>query len=71
MNDDALKGQIRKCLKQYGVTSQQVIEQAVASAFENGALQGKETLPVRMVLEVEALGIKHTVEGELELDGDA
>ncbi|MFV8835645.1 DUF6494 family protein [Aquisalimonas sp.] len=70
MNDDALNMQIRKCLKQFGVTSQQEIERALGAALEKGALNGDETLSVRMTLEVDGLDISHTISGELDLDAE-
>lgn len=70
MNDDALNMQIRKCLKQFGVTSQQEIERALGAALENGSVKGDEKLPVRMTLEVDGLDISHTISGELDLNAD-
>ncbi len=67
MSDDALNMQIRKCLKQFGVTSQQEIERALERALESGSLKGDEQLGIRMTLEVDGLALKHTVSGELQL----
>lgn len=71
MSDDALNMQIRKCLKQFGVTSQQEIERALEHALESGALSGDETLGIRMTLEVDGLSLKHTISGELKLGEDS
>lgn len=54
---------MRKYLKEVGVTSQQAIERAVRE--EN--LAGKGKLRVRMVLTSEGTGLKHVVEGEIDL----
>lgn len=70
MNDDALNMQIRKCLKQFGVTSQQEIERALGAALEKGTVKGDETLSVRMTLEVDGLELRHSVDGELDLDAE-
>ncbi|WP_290653491.1 DUF6494 family protein [Aquisalimonas sp.] len=70
MSDDALNMQIRKCLKQFGVTSQQEIERALGAALESGKLGGNETLTVRMTLEVDGLDLRHTISGELDLNSD-
>ena len=67
MSDDALNMQIRKCLTQFGVTSQQEIERALERALESGSLTGNEQLGIRMTLEVDGLALKHTVSGELQL----
>ena len=71
MSDDALNMQIRKCLKQFGVTSQQEIERALERALESGSLKGDEQLGIRMTLEVDGLALKHTVSGELQLGQDS
>ncbi|MFO7857940.1 MAG: DUF6494 family protein [Ectothiorhodospiraceae bacterium] len=70
MDNDAVNGQIRKCLKQFGVTSQQAIQDALDQALAEGRLNGSETLALRMTLEVDGVALEHTVEGELKLDGD-
>jgi hypothetical protein len=54
---------MRKYLKEVGVTSQQAIEQVVR---EEG-LGGKGKLKVRMVLTGEGTGLKHVVDGEIDL----
>jgi Family of unknown function (DUF6494) len=54
---------MRKYLKEVGVTSQQAIEQLVRE--EN--LAGKGKLKVTMVLTGEGTGLKHVVEGEIDL----
>lgn len=69
MDQDALNMQIRKALKQFGVTSQQEIEHAVRRALESGELRGSEEVPLRMTLHVERLGVDHTIEGKLDLSG--
>jgi hypothetical protein len=54
---------MRKFLKEAGVTSQQAIERVVRE--EN--LAGKERLKVKMVLTAEGTGLRHVVEGEIDL----
>jgi hypothetical protein len=54
---------MRKYLKEVGVTSQQAIERAVREE----KLAGKGKLKVKMVLTGEGSGLKHIVEGEIEL----
>ena len=54
---------MRKFLKEVGVTSQQAIERAVR---EEG-LGGKGVLKVRMVLTGEGTGLRHVVEGKIDL----
>ena len=54
---------MRKYLKEVGVTSQQAIERVVREE----KLSGKGTLKVRMVLTAEGTGLKHVVDGEIDI----
>ena len=67
MNEDALNMEIRKFLKQVGVTSQREIEKAVRAGLDSGNLKGNETLKARITLTVEGLDIQHTVEQDIAL----
>lgn len=67
MNEDALNMEIRKFLKQVGVTSQREIEKAVRAGLDSGKLQGNETLKARITLTVEGLDLQHTVEQDINL----
>ncbi len=67
MNEDAFNISIRKFLKVVGVTSQREIEQAVREAVESGKLKGSEKLSAKVVLTVDAIGLKHEVEEEIKL----
>lgn len=67
MNEDALNMEIRKFLKQVGVTSQREIEKAVRAGLDSGKLQGNETLKARITLTVEGLDLQHTVEQDIAL----
>ena len=60
---------MRKFLKQVGVTSQQEIEKAVRDAKAAGTLTG-DSVTARMVLTIDAVGMTHTVEGEIATGGD-
>ncbi|MEM8665525.1 MAG: DUF6494 family protein [Pseudomonadota bacterium] len=68
MSQDDFNMSMRKFLKTVGVTSQQEIEEAMRAAREKGALP---TGPVaaKVVLTVEALGLSHTVNGEIQMPG--
>ena len=65
MSEDSFNMSLRKFLKTVGVTSQREIEDAVRAA-DNPS--GKVT--ARVVLTVEALGIAHEVEGQIDLPGE-
>jgi hypothetical protein len=67
MDEEIFNMQLRKFLKHIGVTSQREIEQAVRDALADGRLTGGETVKARVVLSIEALGVSHTIDGEIEL----
>jgi hypothetical protein len=63
MDEQRFNMSMRKYLKEVGVTSQQAIERAVRG--EGLASKGK--LKVKMVLTGEGTGLKHVVDGEIDL----
>lgn len=67
MQEDVFNMSLRKFLKIVGVTSQQEIEKAVREAIDKGGLKGNEKLKAKMVLTIEQAGVKHTVDGVIEL----
>jgi metal-sulfur cluster biosynthetic enzyme len=60
MDEDRFNMSVRKFLKQVGVTSQRVIEEAVRS----GRVKG-DVLKVRMTLTAENAPIEHVIEDEI------
>jgi hypothetical protein len=62
MDEDRFNMSIRKFLKQVGVTSQRVIEEAVRA----GKVEG-DILKVRMTLTAENAPIEHVIEATIEL----
>lgn len=67
MDEETLNLSIRKFLKMVGVSSQRAIEQAVAAAIANGAIAGAEALPTSVTLEIAALQLKVTFDGNITL----
>jgi hypothetical protein len=63
MDEDALNMSIRKFLKMVGVSSQREIEQAV----QKSAGQLGSGFPIKMTLEIPALGVKVPFDGEIKL----
>lgn len=61
--DDEFNMSLRKFLKQVGVTSQQVIEEAVRAAGADAA--GKE-FTARMELTIDGLDMRHVVESTIK-----
>ena len=68
MNEEVLNIQIRKFLKKVGVRSQREIEHAVRRSFEKSSLVGMKKLEASVLLEVPAVGIKFSVEGEIKIE---
>ena len=68
MNEEVFNIQIRKFLKKVGVQSQREIEQAVQQSIEKGSLVGTEKLEASVILEVPSVGLKVSIEGEIELE---
>ncbi|CCE25434.1 MULTISPECIES: DUF6494 family protein [Methylotuvimicrobium] len=68
MNEDTLNMEVRKFLKQVGVTSQRELEHAIVKAIETGELKGTETLQVKMTLELPGVRLTHTIEDQIKLE---
>jgi hypothetical protein len=67
MDEDQFNMSVRKFLKVVGVTSQREIENAVREAVKTGRHTGGGTVRAKVTLTVEALGLSHEVEDEIEL----
>jgi len=67
MDAEAFNLSMRKFLKIVGVNSQREMEQAVASAISSGAIAGTETFAAQVTLEIAALKLKVTYDGEIKL----
>jgi hypothetical protein len=67
MDQETFNLSIRKFLKMVGVNSQREIEQSVQKAMTSGKLQGHETLPTHVTLEIPSLGLKVPFHGEIKL----
>ena len=67
MNEETFNLSIRKFLKMVGVNSQRVIEQAVDKAVSDGSIQGIESFPVTITLEVAGLKLNVKFDGEIKL----
>lgn len=68
MDEDRLNMAIRKFLKEVGVTSQRAIERAVREAVASGRLAGRNGVDAKMVLTIDALGLRHEVDHRIELE---
>ena len=68
MNEDKLNIQLRKFLKEVGVTSQRAIETAVHEAQEAHRLPASQKVRATMTLSIPGLDLRHEVVGEIEFD---
>ena len=67
MDEDQLNIEMRKFLKEVGVTSQRRMEQAIQAAVKDGKLKGNESLNARMTLVIDAIGCRHEVDGDIRI----
>jgi len=67
MDEDVFNIQIRKFLKNVGVTSQREIERAVREALSSGKISNGDVVPVRAVLEIESLDVQVEIDGKIAL----
>lgn len=68
MNEDTFNMSVRKFLKTVGVGSQREIEQAVHKAMAEGRIDGTETFPATVTLNVAGLDLKADFQGDIKLD---
>ena len=66
MDEENFNMQIRKFLKNVGVTSQREIEKAVRAGLEDGTLKGEETIKAKVTLTIEQLGISIDIDGDID-----
>ena len=67
MDEETFNLSIRKFLKMVGINSQREIERAVQSAISTSAIDGSETFPAKVTLEVPGLNIRVAFDGEIKL----
>ena len=67
MNEDRFNIEVRKFLKEVGITSQREIERTVRKAIASGQLEGDEKLKVSARIQIERVALDHRVEGEIAL----
>jgi hypothetical protein len=67
MNEEVFNIQIRKFLKNVGVTSQREIEGSVRAALKDGTLKGDETIKAKVTLSIESLGVSTDILGNIDL----
>ncbi len=67
MDEDVFNMQVRKFLKNVGVTSQREIETAVRDALAAGKLTGSESINAKVTLSIGELGLETDITGTIDL----
>ena len=67
MDEDKFNISLRKFLKEVGVTSQRVIENALHDALKAGTIGSRQSVKATMTLEIGTPPVRHVVEGDIEL----
>ena len=67
MDEDVFNMQVRKFLKNVGVTSQREIETAVRDAVAEGKLAGDGSVEARVTLTIDGLGVEREIKGTIDL----
>lgn len=68
MNDEAFNHSIRNLLKNVGINSQQAIEKAVQTALAEGRLNGDESFPATVKVNVAGLDLELDFQGDITLE---
>ena len=68
MDNEAFQLGIRRFLKEFGITAQQAIEDAVAAGLRAGTIDGTRPIRARARLEIPSLGTFLDVERDLPLE---
>ena len=68
MDEEHFNMQIRKFLKQVGVTSQREIEGAVRTALDAGKLAEDGTITAKVTLSIPELNLSHDITSDLTLE---
>ena len=67
MDEDVFNMQVRKFLKNVGVTSQREIETAVRDALAAGKVTGNESINAKVTLKIESLDLETDITGAIDL----
>jgi hypothetical protein len=67
MDKDRFNMEVRKFLKQVGVTSQREIEAAVREALAAGKIKDNAALKATMRLTIPEIGLDHVIDGTIGL----
>lgn len=68
MDEEKLNISTRKLLKNVGINSQRIIETSVRKSIQDGIIDSSKKIKVSVKLEIEALGVKEEIDGEIEVN---
>ena len=67
MDEEVFNIQVRKFLKNVGVTSQREIENAIRNALSTGELEGTDSITAKVTLEINSLDLITEIDGHIKL----
>ncbi len=67
MNEDKVNMEVRKFLKEVGVSSQREIQNAITAAVKAGIIKDGAKLRAKMTLQIDAVNLTHVVEDDIDL----
>ena len=68
MDEETFNLEIRKFLKNVGITSQREIEKKVRETLKNKTIEGNESLEVEVSLVIKKINLEHTITGIIILN---
>ena len=68
MDEKIFNLEIRKFLKNFGITAQAEIEKKVREALTNNSIEENETLEVEANLNIEKINLNHKISGSIKLN---
>jgi len=68
LKEEVFNIEIRKFLKKVGITCQREIEKSVRNAVDNSIIKTNQTLSATVVLEISAVKLKYTIDGQIRLE---
>ena len=68
MDEKIFNLEIRKFLKNFGITAQAEIEKKVREALTNNSIEENENLEVEANLNIEKINLNHKISGSIKLN---
>ena len=68
MNEDNLNMEIRKFLKNVGITSQRIIENLIYEADKNGTIKAGDEIELSMTLSIKNFQTSNSIDGKITIE---